>query len=158
MARTCILRAIGLQMQRCLSLWCYVCFAFLRFVFMLSLKPRPFVQSSFDMQAPRYYTCFFIFLFFLFIWRCHFLRVIFLHHCRFFVVWRIRRTLFPSKLCSSAFRPRAGFSTSTYYVRVQSIKIITAMQVCMYGHTYSKSMDQPGKVANPARGQLNREN
>ena len=30
--------------------------------------------------------------------------------------------------------------------------------VCMYGHTYSKSMDQPGEVANPARGQLNREN
>ena len=30
--------------------------------------------------------------------------------------------------------------------------------VGMYGHTYSKSMDQPGKVANPARGQLNREN
>ena len=27
----------------------------------------------------------------------------------------------------------------------------------LYGHTtYSKSMDQPGKVANPARGQLNR--
>ena len=24
----------------------------------------------------------------------------------------------------------------------------------MYGHTYSKGMDQPGKVANPARGQL----
>ena len=32
------------------------------------------------------------------------------------------------------------------------------MYVCMYGHTYSKSMDQPGKVANPARGKLNREN
>ena len=29
--------------------------------------------------------------------------------------------------------------------------------VCMYGHTNSKSMDQPGKVANPARDQLNRE-
>ena len=27
----------------------------------------------------------------------------------------------------------------------------------MYFHIYSKSMDQPGKVANPARGQLNRE-
>ena len=27
----------------------------------------------------------------------------------------------------------------------------------MYDHTYSKSMDQPGKVANPARGQLNKE-
>ena len=33
-----------------------------------------------------------------------------------------------------------------------------AINVCIYGHTYSKSMDQPGKVANPARGQLNREN
>ena len=30
--------------------------------------------------------------------------------------------------------------------------------VYIYGHTYSKSMDQPGKVANPARGQLHREN
>ena len=32
--------------------------------------------------------------------------------------------------------------------------------VDMYGqHIYSsKSIDQPGKVANPARGQLNREN
>ena len=29
------------------------------------------------------------------------------------------------------------------------------LYVCMYGHTYSKSKDQPGKVANPARGQLN---
>ena len=28
----------------------------------------------------------------------------------------------------------------------------------LYGHTYSKSMDQPDKVANPARGQLNRKN
>ena len=31
------------------------------------------------------------------------------------------------------------------------------MYVCMV-ITYSKSMDQPGRVANPARGQLNREN
>ena len=29
--------------------------------------------------------------------------------------------------------------------------------VYMYGHTYSKNIDQPDKVANPARGQLNRE-
>ena len=27
-----------------------------------------------------------------------------------------------------------------------------------YDHTYSKRLDQPDKVANPARGQLNREN
>ena len=35
---------------------------------------------------------------------------------------------------------------------------VQSMHVCMYGHTHSKSMDQPGKVANPARGQLSREN
>ena len=28
----------------------------------------------------------------------------------------------------------------------------------MFGHTHSKSIDQPGKVDNPARGQPNREN
>ena len=32
------------------------------------------------------------------------------------------------------------------------------VELCMYGHRYSKNMDQPGKVANPARGQLSREN
>ena len=30
--------------------------------------------------------------------------------------------------------------------------------VCVCGHYILQSMDQPGKVANPARGQLNREN
>ena len=39
-------------------------------------------------------------------------------------------------------------------IPLQSIRY----DVCMYGHTYSKSMDQPGKVANLARGQLKREN
>ena len=32
------------------------------------------------------------------------------------------------------------------------------MYVCLYGHTYSKIMDQPSKVAGPAHGQLNRKN
>ena len=32
------------------------------------------------------------------------------------------------------------------------------MYVCMYCHHIHQSMDQPGKVANPARDQLNREN
>ena len=32
------------------------------------------------------------------------------------------------------------------------------MYTRMYGHTYSKSMYQPDKVADPARGQLNGEN
>ena len=43
-------------------------------------------------------------------------------------------------------------------VMVQKVYSVYRTTVCMYGHTYSKSMDQPGKVASPARGQLNREN
>ena len=35
---------------------------------------------------------------------------------------------------------------------------VLIIDVCMYGPTYRKSMDQQGKVADPARGQLNREN
>ena len=34
--------------------------------------------------------------------------------------------------------------------------VVQLVVVCYDGHTYSKSMDQPGKVAN--LGQLNREN
>ena len=49
-------------------------------------------------------------------------------------------------------------SRTEYYFCLH--KNVSQDYVCMYvyGHTYSKSMDQPGKVANPARGQLNREN
>ena len=32
--------------------------------------------------------------------------------------------------------------------------LIIKTVVCVYGHTYNMRMDQPGKVANPARGQL----
>ena len=31
------------------------------------------------------------------------------------------------------------------------------VHVCTYGHTYTKSMDQTGKIANRVRGQLGRE-
>ena len=54
-ARTCILRAFGLQIDVMTSfsgVITFVLFYFV-FVFMISLKPRPFVQSSFDVQAPR---------------------------------------------------------------------------------------------------------
>ena len=45
------------------------CFASLSSSCLLSLKPRPFVQSSFDMQAPRYpYVFLSFFPFFLFIY------------------------------------------------------------------------------------------
>ena len=47
------------------------------------------------------------------------------------------------------------------YENFPSIKILSKLYNFpggMYGHTYSKSVDQPGKVANPACGQLKREN
>ena len=54
--------------------------------------------------------------------------------------------------------------TQCYYHRGTRLKgheevsYLQPMYVCMYGHTCSKSMDQPDKVASPARGQLNRKN
>ena len=39
----------------------------------------------------------------------------------------------------------------------QELRTRRSELICMYGHTYSDCMDQPGKVPNPARGQLNRE-
>ena len=58
------------------------------FVFILELKPRPFVQSFFDMQAPR--QSYHVFLPF---------SILFLfHYCRFLFVWRVRRTFFPFRV------------------------------------------------------------
>ena len=51
---------------------------------------------------------------------------------------------------------RAPNSPNIYHTSVRCD--LRTMHACMYGHTYSKSKDQPGKVANPARGQLSREN
>ena len=48
--------------------------------------------------------------------------------------------------------------THTHVIHAKLSPDTVLIVICMYGHTYSKSMDQPGKVANPARGQLNREN
>ena len=57
----------------------------------------------------------------------------------------------------------AGFvcvSTQSGVSKSRTKDPFARMVICtdMYGHTYSKSIDQPGKAANPARGQLNREN
>ena len=50
--------------------------------------------------------------------------------------------------------------TSTWFTSYCTTKktVLLDSIMCMYGHTYSKSMDQTGKVASPARGQLNRKN
>ena len=45
-------------------------------------------------------------------------------------------------------------TTTTTTKSPDSVNVIYCCTV--YGHTYSKSMDQPGKVAGPARGQLTR--
>ena len=50
----------------------------------------------------------------------------------------------------------ASLSHTHYWYEMGMLKV--PAYVCTYGHTYSKSMDQPSKVADPARGQLNKEN
>ena len=40
---------------------------------------------------------------------------------------------------------------------VRDVRYIIYIYI-LYDHTYRKSEDQPGKVAHPGRGQLNREN
>ena len=43
--------------------------------------------------------------------------------------------------------------------QIYPMKSFCSYILVMYGHhIYGKGKDQPGKVANPARGQLNREN
>ena len=43
-------------------------------------------------------------------------------------------------------------------VLVDASVTCTVMYVCGYSQNFQQSMDQPGMVINPARGQLNREN
>ena len=54
---------------------------------------------------------------------------------------------------------RAGLATAHKQEwQTHSVDPCPAMYACMCGQTYSKNVDQPGKVPNPVRGQLNREN
>ena len=75
----------------------FVLFCFV-FVSMLLLKPRPFVQSSFDMQAPRLASrvSFFVFSPLVYLEMSLFPSIC-LYHFRFLFVWRVRRTFFPSR-------------------------------------------------------------
>ena len=80
----------------------FVVFCFV-FVFMLSLKPRPFVQSSFNTYAgaPIIATSVFFFWggggsFCLFVFGDVSFSEYFLYHCRFLFEWKVRRTFFPS--------------------------------------------------------------
>ena len=54
---------------------------------------------------------------------------------------------------------RAASDFTTWLYRGTALTtLLVALYEIMYGHTYSKSIDQPGKIVNPARGRLNREN
>ena len=71
-------------------------------------------------------------------------------------------------------RPELQVSTLRYILYfISTVPVVTTVEMAvgftcrevssfptiysMYGHINSKCMDQPGKIANPARGQLNRE-
>ena len=66
-----------------------------------------------------------------------------------------RRVYTPGILLRYRCSPHHG-STRRHKTPQGSAKEVI-VYVCMYGHTYNKSMDQPGKVANSVRGQLNKE-
>ena len=90
-------------------LWCYVCSIFVSLSsFLLSLKPRPIVQSLYVLRyacaptAQLSNNCLRPFSFlFLLRWRCRFFRVFLYHYYRFLFVWRVRRTCFPFGWCFS---------------------------------------------------------
>ena len=61
--------------------------------------------------------------------------------------------------CNTSMMMHEFRKLSCVHIHKQLAFLSCAVSVCcnMYGHIHSKSMDQPGKVAHPARGQLNRE-
>ena len=111
--------------NRChVYLWCYIVLFFLLFVLLFSLKPRPFVQSFFNIHAPRqpYYVvlpnnCLRPFLFSFLSFCFVFFGDVVFPSIFVLVVWRVRRTSFPSGWCFSTLWPWARFFTSVYYVR-----------------------------------------
>ena len=60
------------------------------------------------------------------------------------------------KLKSNVATSRPGMYVCTSLCMVTHIARVRI--ICMYGYPLYQSLDQPGKVTNPARGQLNREN
>ena len=143
-------------------LWLYVCLVFcFVFVFLAIIKaatlrsivPRYPCASA----ATRSYLTTVCVLFCLIHWEVTLFPGI-LYHYRFLLVWRVP--------CTFSFRMVFFYLVTTGWIlTIQSISQLkkdgivycTVCTVCMV-ITYSKSKDQPGKAANPARGQLNREN
>ena len=79
----------------CFALFCFV------FVSMLSLKPQPFVQSSFECRRPGSHTCFYF-------WRCRFFRV-FLVPFPLSLCMESTSYVLSFRMVFSTLWPRAGF-------------------------------------------------
>ena len=69
-------------------------------------------------------------------------------------VWHVLRCTCNHSKCSCMSDSAVHVLTFVLYIS----SMYVCMYVCMYGHHIYRSMNQPGKVTNPARGQLNREN
>ena len=77
-------------------------------------------------------------------------------------VWHVL-TVAPATSQEAVVCQTQQYCTCTYFCTIyqQYTRIVLDRRIQQYVRmviTYNKSMDQPGKVANPARGQLNREN
>ena len=96
---------------------------------MLSLKPRPFVQSSFVLRnacIPTATRASFFFLFFspfsFFFWKVSLFPSINVPLPFYLYMERVHRTFSPSGWCFPTLWPRAGFFTSSaYYLIIRSI-------------------------------------
>ena len=60
-------------------------------------------------------------------------------------------------MCSCIYRNVKFATTAIHAMTDRLVGLSWSNNICRYGHHIYKSMDQPGKVANLARGQLNRE-
>ena len=65
---------------------------------------------------------------------------------------------FQVKFGKTRFVFRCFFQKTVSPLLPMYVSMYLSIYGCVDGHTYSKSMDQPGKVVNSARGQLNRKN
>ena len=83
--------------------------------------------------------------------------------CAGYLLVRTRYTLKSLQVSISTRTDHSSYCSTEHVIIHRGMNTVQAevggsYTVCMYGHTYSKSKDQPGKAVNPARGQLNREN
>ena len=150
---TCILRA---DVVLSFSDVTFLLFLFHFRLFLLLSQPRPFVKPF---LVPRYACApaatrsqsyltsvcvLFCFVFFVFLRRGVAFPEYFVPLFFPFLVWRVPRTFPPSGWCFSTLRPRAGFFTSVYYVKIQSINRASAVPTSTTQNRLSIRFDSIG--------------